>query len=80
MVRAGGPVFLKRGVKNPCMIGIVIEARMDAGKARYLNLTIATVASLIKDILEGEDMKKQINDFLARIFPKERCVFYGYGQ
>jgi hypothetical protein len=54
---SGGPVFLKMDNKSPCLVGVVIEAKMKGNK--YLNVTTALFASLIKDILEAEEMKKQ---------------------
>jgi hypothetical protein len=70
---SGGPVFLRRENKSPCLVGVVIEARMKGNhtrtaKAEYLNVTTALVASLIKDIMETEEMKKQIDEFIGKIF------------
>ena len=64
---SGGPVFLRRENNSPCLIGIVVEARMFGRRARpeeveYLNETKAVTISLIKDILEAGEMKKQYDN------------------
>ena len=68
---SGGPVLLKTENNGPKLVGIVNEAKMMGQSTRpfeavYRNETKATVISLIKDILESEQMKKQYNNrFLA---------------
>jgi hypothetical protein len=64
---SGGPVFLK-SEKGPSLIGIAIEARKNGQKTRileadYCNQTKALVISLIKDVLESEDMNTQFLQF-----------------
>ncbi len=61
---SGGPVFLRREDNPPSLIGIVIRARMfgrltHPEEIEYLNETKALIASLMKDILEMEEMRKQ---------------------
>ncbi len=63
---SGGPVFLRGEDKKAHLIGVVTEARMTGNHlhnnhgAQYLEITTALFASLIKDILESDEMKKQI--------------------
>ena len=69
---SGGPVFLRRANKKPYLIGVVIKGRVKSNhsciaEVEYLNVTTALVASLIKDIIETEEMKKQINDLIEKI-------------
>jgi len=61
---SGGPVFLRRENNTPCLVGIVTEARIFAKptrpeEAKYLNETKALNVSLMRDILEAEEMKRQ---------------------
>ncbi len=64
---SGGPVFLRRE-KCPSLIGIAIEARKIGQKTRpweavYCDKTTALVISLIKDVLESEEMNTQFLQF-----------------
>lgn len=61
---SGGPVFLKVDNDKPYLIGVVIEARMKGNplgiaKVQYLEETTALFATLIKDILESDEMVSQ---------------------
>jgi hypothetical protein len=61
---SGGPVFLKRKNANPHIIGVVVTARKyrkstRSTKTTYLNRTKALHVSLVKDILDLEEMQKQ---------------------
>jgi hypothetical protein len=68
---SGGPVLLRTESSGPRLIGIATEAKMAGQPTRpfeavYLNETKATVISLIKDILESQQMKDLYNNrFLA---------------
>jgi hypothetical protein len=64
---SGGPVFLRRENDSPCLVSIVTEARMFGkhtrpAEAAYCNETRALIVSLVKDILETVEMKKQYNN------------------
>ncbi|HSV49197.1 MAG TPA: hypothetical protein VLH35_02690 [Candidatus Acidoferrales bacterium] len=64
---SGGPVFL-RSEKGPSLVGIAIEARKIGQRTRpweadYCNQTKALVISLIKDVLESEEMNTQFLQF-----------------
>ena len=67
----GGSVLLKTENNGPKLVGIVHESKMKGQPTRpfesvYSNKTEATLISLIKDILESEQMEKQYNNrFLA---------------
>jgi hypothetical protein len=68
---SGGPVFL-RGEKGPSLIGIVIEARKFGQRTRpweaqYCNQTKALVISLVKDVLESEEMNTQFLQFGGKL-------------
>ena len=66
---SGGPVFLRRNNSSPYLIGVVTEATMFGKPTRpaeseYRNETKALVASLVKDILESEEMKQQFDSWM----------------
>jgi len=61
---SGGPVFLRRENNSPLLVGVVTKENVFGQQtrpteAKYLNKTTALIASLIKDILESEQMKEQ---------------------
>jgi len=61
---SGGPVFLRRENNSPLLVGVVTKEivfgqQIRPTEAKYLNKTTALIASLIKDILESEQMKEQ---------------------
>jgi S1-C subfamily serine protease len=63
---SGGPVLLRTDNNGPKLIGIVTQAKMKGQPTRpsevqYCNETKAIIVSLIKDILESEQMKEQYN-------------------
>lgn len=72
---SGGPVFLKRENKSSCLIGIVITATKYGkhtcpNEGKYLNETKALVISLIKDVLETEEMQRQSSNISKNFHPE----------
>ncbi len=64
---SGGPVFLNRKNSSPCLITIITEAKMlgkhtRPSEAEYLNETKSIIVSLVKDILESQEMKEQFKN------------------
>jgi hypothetical protein len=65
---SGGPVFLRKADNSPYLIGVVTDTvmrgkRTRPSEAKYCNRNKSLVASPIKDILEGEEIKKQLQQF-----------------
>jgi hypothetical protein len=70
---SGGPVFMKSDNK-PHLIGVTIEVkafgkRTRPGGAAFLNKTKALPISLVKDILDSQEMKEMIRPFEGRQDP-----------
>lgn len=70
---SGGPLFLKKDDGMPHLIGVVVSTKVLGNPDKpkeYLNETTSLPISLVKDIFESQEMKKQ---YAQRKIPSSWC-------